>query len=264
VCAPGAYHHVAPPFCLAVPAGFESAPRELPHDGITFEGVPASAGRSISIHWAKVSDRAAADALRAAPRAELETGVFEILETVRLPQGTFWRTHDATQYKDIDKLKIPTVEGVVVLETAEHVLRCVARLHLQQHADPRKLAQADMLDACKSLVGEGTSRVPMGTLRDQHFPVYAGTSCAGHGQPAPGGSLTRNGSTWSREESWAGGCPKGPVMSLIYEPRTSPLKVRICRDQAQDTCEAIRGGVITWELSTPLAEAGAGDVVLVP
>jgi hypothetical protein len=226
--------------------------------------VPASAGRSISIRWAKVSDRAAADALRAAPRAQLAAGVFEILETERLPHGTFWRTHDATRYEDVDKRKVPTVHGVVVLETAEHVLRCEARLSLPSQADPRALAHTVGLDACKSLVAEGTSRAPMGTLRDQHFPVHAGTSCAGHGQPAPGGPLTRDGSTWSREESWSGGCPRGPVMSLVYEPRTSPLRIRICRDPAQDPCQAIKGGVIAWDLSTPLAEAGAGDVVLVP
>lgn len=271
-CAPGAYRHSVPSFCFLVPPGFETTPRALSPDGIVFDPTPASGeGRSLAISWANVSDRARAEALRTTPHAHLETGLFEILETQQLPQGTFWITHDATQRKDEDIYKIPTVNGVAVIETAAYVLRCEARQTLKHGVDAREAAraQAALLGACKSFVAPASGAPappPAGTLRGDatQFPVQAGTSCAGHGASTPARPLTRNGSTWSREESWAGGCPRGPVLSMVYEPHTSPLEVRICVDQEQDRCQAIRGGLVTWDLSTPLAEAGANDIVLMP
>jgi hypothetical protein len=153
-CPPGAYRHADPSFCVLVPAGLDRTPTTPAPDGIVFSPVPGSGeGRALRISWAKVSDRAGAEKLRA-PRPHLETGTFEILETQPLPRGSFWLTYDATQHPADERYKIPSVRGVVVIETAEHVIHCEASHVVERGADPRAVAraQAAHLDACKSLV----------------------------------------------------------------------------------------------------------------
>jgi hypothetical protein len=54
------------------------------------------------------------------------------------------------------------------------------------------------------------------------------------------------------------------VFTLAYAPRTSPLEVRLCIDQARDTCERGCSMPIAWRLDAPLREAGAVDVRVVP
>lgn len=68
---------------------------------------------------------------------------------------------------------------------------------------------------------------------------------------------------WATHVVWGCGCPKGPVFTLAYVPRTSPLEVRLCKDQSQDSCERGCGATIGWNLDAPMREAGAKTVRVV-
>jgi hypothetical protein len=126
-------------------------------------------------------------------------------------------------------------------------------------ADPGKDPMADpgmdpMADPGKDPMAEAPK--PM--------PIVAAKSCAGKGKQvtktASATSFKREGNVWTRNETWGGGCPKGPVFTLVYQPKTSPLALRLCFDRTQDTCEAVRSGELKWDLTAPLKEAGATDV----
>jgi hypothetical protein len=95
----------------------------------------------------------------------------------------------------------------------------------------------------------------------------AGTSCSGHGAPITtsksGPSFKRKGDTWTRSESWGCGCPTAPVFTFVYEPKTSPLRVRVCSDPSADRCEMMCQQDLSWDLSSPLKDAGAKDVTFV-
>ena len=106
-----------------------------------------------------------------------------------------------------------------------------------------------------------TQKNPSGSSR----PIVAGTDCSGRGVVATQSKrpFTRDGTTWKRQQTWGCGCPKGPVFTLVYEPKTSPLRVRLCMDQSQDSCEAACRSVLSWDLAQPLRDAGATDVQFV-
>lgn len=70
----------------------------------------------------------------------------------------------------------------------------------------------------------------------------------------------RTGDTWSRDEFWGCGCAERPEFVLQYVPNTSPLQVRLCHDDAADTCEAACTQTLHWPLKDVLAAAGATDV----
>jgi hypothetical protein len=95
--------------------------------------------------------------------------------------------------------------------------------------------------------------------------IVAGSSCAGNGQDitAVGKDLTPSGTKVSVTLQWACGCPKGPVHTLVYEPKTSPLRVRICKDQSRDLCEKACQKKVEWDLAQPLKEAGTTKVTFV-
>jgi hypothetical protein len=98
----------------------------------------------------------------------------------------------------------------------------------------------------------------------QPMPILAAKSCAGKGKQltktASAASFKREGNVWTRKETWGGGCPKGPVFTLVYQPKTKPLAVRLCFDPSKDTCESVRSGELRWDLTAALKEAGATDV----
>jgi hypothetical protein len=50
---------------------------------------------------------------------------------------------------------------------------------------------------------------------------------------------------------------------MVYEPKTSPLKVHLCADYSRDHCEALCMNDLSFDLSAPLREAGAKDVTFV-
>jgi hypothetical protein len=95
--------------------------------------------------------------------------------------------------------------------------------------------------------------------------TVAGSSCAGNGKDitAVGKDLTLSGTKVSATLQWACGCAKGPVHTLVYEPKTSPLRVRICKDQSRDTCEMACERKLEWDLAQPLKEAGTTKVTFV-
>jgi hypothetical protein len=98
----------------------------------------------------------------------------------------------------------------------------------------------------------------------QPYPVVAAASCDGKGKQlsrgASAASFKREGNVWSRKETWSGGCPKGPVFTLAYRAKSSPLEVRLCFDQGKDACEAVKSADLRWDLTAPLKEAGATEV----
>jgi hypothetical protein len=101
--------------------------------------------------------------------------------------------------------------------------------------------------------------------RKDRFPLVAGASCAGLGGQDTSAkdlsSFRREGDTLIRELSWGCGCPTGPVFTMVYEPKTSPLRLRLCVDQSKDLCEAMCTDSVRWDLSAPLRDAGARDIV---
>ena len=64
-------------------------------------------------------------------------------------------------------------------------------------------------------------------------------------------------------EKWGCGCPVRDVFTMVYEPKTSPLRVRLCVDPEADRCEALCNMNLEWNLEGPLKEAGATDVKFV-
>ncbi|APR79199.1 Hypothetical protein A7982_04546 [Minicystis rosea] len=110
---------------------------------------------------------------------------------------------------------------------------------------------------------------PMGIVRDRNWelPVVAGTSCDGHKSVVSpsDAKLTKDPATgrWLTQNQWGCGCPSAPVFTMVYEPKTAPLKVRLCIDPENDKCEAVCSGPVVWNLDAPLREAGTTEVQLV-
>ena len=112
----------------------------------------------------------------------------------------------------------------------------------------------------------GSTLPPQGAgAQKRAYPIVAGTSCKGHGRAEDPSSplFQRRGNTWSREEKWGCGCPTRDVFTMVYEPKTSPLRVRLCVDVEADRCEALCNTSLEWNLERPLAEAGATEVSFV-
>lgn len=101
----------------------------------------------------------------------------------------------------------------------------------------------------------------------REYPVIAASSCEGRGRAvSPSDAKLELEPTMSRvrtHASWGCGCPKGPVFTMAYVPKTSPLEIRLCLDPAQDSCEMECSQPIVWDLAAPMREAGASAVKLV-
>lgn len=96
--------------------------------------------------------------------------------------------------------------------------------------------------------------------------VAAQTSCAGLGEQVDvsRGDFHVVGDQWVRRFSWSCGCATGPVFTAAYEPKTSPVKVRICKDPTKDTCEKLcADNPVQFALGPVLRAAGASDAVFV-
>ena len=99
------------------------------------------------------------------------------------------------------------------------------------------------------------------------YPVVAASSCEGHGAAVAPTAMTLTSDAagrWITRTAWGCGCPTGPVFTLVYRPRTSPLQIRLCLDQRQDPCERGCGMPVAWELTGPMHEAGARAVEVAP
>jgi hypothetical protein len=95
----------------------------------------------------------------------------------------------------------------------------------------------------------------------------AGGSCAGNGTDITAASAKQlkasDGKVSLAAVAYGCGCPTGPVFTLVYEPKTSPLRARVCKDQTRDRCEMACTKTFEWDLSAELKEAGARDVLFV-
>lgn len=98
--------------------------------------------------------------------------------------------------------------------------------------------------------------------------VLQGSSCNGLGEHIALKNFIREGgaNVWTaRPGLWGCGCPKGDdsVWALVYEPKTSPLLVRACRQIAAQPqrCPPVCN---SWfDLTVPLQEAKTNEVILV-
>jgi hypothetical protein len=75
-------------------------------------------------------------------------------------------------------------------------------------------------------------------------------------------SFSRSGDVLTREEFWGCGCATRPEHVMAYVP-ASPLELRLCHDDGADGCEAGCSGPLSYDLSRPLARAGATEFVFV-
>lgn len=111
-----------------------------------------------------------------------------------------------------------------------------------------------------------------GRARIDNTQVLAGTSCKGYGRPfsashgAP--AFTRDGNVLTSQEIRSGGgCPKRPVFTLAYEPKTESgktvLLAHVCEDPEADSCEMMLTGKITFDLGAAMAATHASDVRVV-
>ena len=90
---------------------------------------------------------------------------------------------------------------------------------------------------------------------------YAGTSCSGHGGQE--GEHFKVAGTLVSGEFVHGGCNPGSY-ALVYEPSTSPLRVRVCakRSPPQKCRETIRDGA-KWDVAPLLRANNATAVTIV-
>src|SRR5262245_31286304 len=98
-------------------------------------------------------------------------------------------------------------------------------------------------------------------------PALPAASCAGFGKhvttDVPSRPFRREGNVVLRTLSWGCGCPRGSVFTLAYEPKTRPLRVRLCEDQSKDACEMACQRDWRWDLTQALTDAGTKDIQFV-
>jgi hypothetical protein len=111
-----------------------------------------------------------------------------------------------------------------------------------------------------------------GRARIDNTQVVAGASCKGYGRAfsASHGApvFTRDGDVFTSQEIRSGGgCPKRPVFTLAYEPKTEAgktvLLAHVCEDPEADSCEMMMTGKISFDLGTALSATHASDVRVV-
>lgn len=148
-CSDTAFRHASPAFCVELPAELrDEAPLSITN-GVSFVGGKGG----VLVEWAPRSDAARIAAWKSpAPRPDHQ-GTFEILKTEPMTGGTFFLVHDATQSKTLDIYKVPSLAGIAVVDGADVVLRCTARVNLDHDEDPQAIvrARAAYLETCKSL-----------------------------------------------------------------------------------------------------------------
>jgi hypothetical protein len=95
--------------------------------------------------------------------------------------------------------------------------------------------------------------------------ITAANTCTGIGKALPTSTaLVPNGTKLMQKFGTGCGCLKGPAhYTVAYEPKTSPLRVRLCEGPGQDSCEAACSGTLEWDLTPALKDAGATSFQLV-
>lgn len=148
-CPAGDYRDDQGGFCLPVPKGVEPTPQL---EQVTFFPRPPGNGQVLRVLWAKATEKDRADRLRKIGPLFTE-GEFEVLSSQKLPGGSFSVTYDASQKPGEERFRSPTVQGVLILDTGDRVLRCEAVIPVAHGAAPRDVArsEATFLDSCRSL-----------------------------------------------------------------------------------------------------------------
>lgn len=95
--------------------------------------------------------------------------------------------------------------------------------------------------------------------------IVAANACTGIGKPLPASTaLVPNGTKLVQKFATGCGCLKGAAhYTVAYEPKTSPLRVRLCEGPGVDSCEMACEGTLEWELGPALQAAGATTFQLV-
>lgn len=93
--------------------------------------------------------------------------------------------------------------------------------------------------------------------------VLEGAACGERGRAVVPSQLTRTAQGWEAVvPAWGGGCATGPVWSLVYEPRTRPLRARLCHKPENDRCEMVVSGPVRFALDPALKITTANDLKL--
>lgn len=147
-CAPGAFTHTAPDFCLELPAAVRA---DTP---TTFEG--GMSWKGLTVQWAPKSDAAKIAAWKKVGPPAQHKGTFEVIAAEPFAAGTLHTVYDATQHEFLEIYKVPRVEAYAVVEGAQFAVRCGAIVSLEHKEDARearRLAEAHAADfaACKTL-----------------------------------------------------------------------------------------------------------------
>jgi hypothetical protein len=88
---------------------------------------------------------------------------------------------------------------------------------------------------------------------------FEGASCDGYGSPT---SATLQG-TIVQAGSVHGGCNRS-TFALVYEPHTSPLRLRVCETAPPPVeCPALVDDVARWDVAPLLADCGAMRALVV-
>jgi hypothetical protein len=147
-CAPGAYTHSAPDFCLDLPAAMRAETPEAFEGGMRWKG--------LNVQWAKKDDPKAAQWRKLGPKPQ-HKGAFEIISSEPFAGGALHVVYDATQHETLDIYKVPHVEGFAVVEGADVAVRCSVVFSLgdkrEDAREARRIAEAHAADfaVCKTL-----------------------------------------------------------------------------------------------------------------
>jgi hypothetical protein len=103
----------------------------------------------------------------------------------------------------------------------------------------------------------------LGGPRPRSGTALPAASCDGLGghvtTDVPSNPFSRSGDLVRRRINWACGCARGRVFTLVYEPKTHPLRVRL-QDQSKDACEKACVAEMEWDLGRALRDAGTKDI----
>ncbi|MBL8620567.1 MAG: hypothetical protein JNK64_04660 [Myxococcales bacterium] len=146
------------------------------------------------------------------------------------------------------------------------LLALVAACNVSPPAAPPPAAPPPPAPRAPSATATGAPVTPHPAMSPA-YPVIAATSCDGRGAAVAAARIALTTDAAGRavtQTPWGCGCPTGPVFTLAYVPRTSPLEIRLCLDPSKDTCERGCGMPVAWDLAGPMREAGATAVRIAP
>jgi hypothetical protein len=98
--------------------------------------------------------------------------------------------------------------------------------------------------------------------RPEPTAVVEASSCEALGMQQTGegdeSTFAVDSSVLTRAEDWGCGCPQFPEFVLAFSP-SSPVELRLCRDDFADSCEAACGAELSYDLTKAFDIAGTTD-----